>query len=524
MKTTERAMLIAGVLLIPCLLGACERGSGRAGSASAHAEDDGHVHAGSDGHAHAADDGHDHEADEPHTHTGEDDHSHGGDGGHAGDPASGGSDRVSIPESVRSNLGISFVAAERRWIEQTLRVPGRFEYLPDARREYRTAVPGRVEILIEQFERVSPGQLLYRIDSPAWRQMQQQLADAGAQIRRLTARLGTFGPLMEAHRRHEESLDESVAVWDERVEQLRSVRAAGGGRTEELAQTRAALASTRAELASVQEKKAELEADRQQTEADLDAARARLSYLLDSAAAVVLVDRAALERVTAGGQPAWALIDTIGVRATGAGVVESLGLTNGSWADERSAVLTVVRPDRLRFRASGLQSDLGVLRDGLPARIVPPTPTMVGRAVPLLETMRAELTLGLAGDPNDRTLELFVVPDELRPWARPGVTAQLEIVTDATAQPEISIPLAAVQRDGLAAVVFRRSRENPDEAVRVEARLGRNDGRWVAVLGGLRDGDEVVLDGAFQLMLATSGSVQKGGHFHADGSFHEGED
>ena len=46
--------------------------------------------------------------------------------------------------------------------------------------------------------------------------------------------------------------------------------------------------------------------------------------------------------------------------------------------------------------------------------------------------------------------------------------------------------------------------------------------RIVIVLSGLRDGDEVVLDGGFQLMLATSGSVQQGGHFHADGTFHEG--
>ena len=36
-------------------------------------------------------------------------------------------------------------------------------------------------------------------------------------------------------------------------------------------------------------------------------------------------------------------------------------------------------------------------------------------------------------------------------------------------------------------------------------------------------GDEIVLDGGFQLMLATSGTIQQGGHFHADGTYHEGE-
>ncbi|MEY2712060.1 MAG: hypothetical protein RL005_282, partial [Planctomycetota bacterium] len=44
------------------------------------------------------------------------------------------------------------------------------------------------------------------------------------------------------------------------------------------------------------------------------------------------------------------------------------------------------------------------------------------------------------------------------------------------------------------------------------------------VRSGVREGDEVVLEGAYQLMLATSGSAPRGGHFHADGTFHEGED
>jgi len=491
MNSIQRVIVLALAATVPLIMSACDGGTKNTSSPSEHAEGDGHEH------------------------------------GDEGESAAIGSDRVAIPAAVRSNLGISFIGVERRRIEQTLRVPGRFEYLPTARREYRTAVPGRVELLVEQFERVTAGQALYRIDSPAWREMQQQLADATSQIERFDARLNTFEPLLAAHQQHEDSLHESVAVWTERVEQLQSVREAGGGRVDELAQARAAMASTRAELANVMEKKAELSADRQQTEADLRAAGARFNYLLDAAAAVVSEVREKLTQTIDTGhgtEPAWATITAIEVRASEPGIVEMLGLTNGSWADEKSAVLSIVQPDRLRFRASGLQSDLGVLRDGLTARIVPPTPTTTGRAVPLTETMPGTVSLGLAGDPNDRTLDLFVVPDELKPWARPGVSAQLEIVTDGTASPELAIPLAAVQRDGLSPVIFRRNPSNPNEAIRMEADLGLDDGRWVALLSGLRDGDEVVLDGAFQLMLATSGSIQKGGHFHSDGTFHEGED
>ena len=439
----------------------------------------------------------------------------------------GDTDRVAIPAAVRSNLGISFAKVERRRVEQTLRVPGRFEFLPTARREYLTAIPGRVELLVEQFDHVKEGQALYRLNSPAWRDMQRQLVDAASQIERLETRIAAYGPLLIAHQQHEDSLHESMAVWNDRVEQLQSLREAGGGRINELTQARASLSSTRADLAGVIEKKAELQAAQQQAKADLRAAESLSDYLLASASSIVSQPREELARLVDSGDgatPGWALISIIEVKATSAGVVETLGVTNGAWADERAPVLTTVEPDRLRFRASGIQSDLGVLRDGLSGRIVPPTPTATGRAVPMTETMTGTISVGLAGDPNARTLDLFIVPDDLRDWARPGVSAQLEIITDETARPELAIPLAAIQRDGLKPILFRRNPSDPNEAIRMEADLGLDDGRWVAILSGLRDGDEVVLDGSFQLMLATSGSIQKGGHFHADGTFHEGED
>ena len=97
------------------------------------------------------------------------------------------------------------------------------------------------------------------------------------------------------------------------------------------------------------------------------------------------------------------------------------------------------------------------------------------------------------------------------------------MVIDESGATELAIPLAAVQRDGLVPVIFRRAPDNPGQAIRLEADLGLDDGRWIEVLSGVGEGDEIVLDGGFQLMLATSGTIQQGGHFHADGTYHEGE-
>ena len=66
--------------------------------------------------------------------------------------------------------------------------------------------------------------------------------------------------------------------------------------------------------------------------------------------------------------------------------------------------------------------------------------------------------------------------------------------------------------------------KSPDVAIRTDADTGLSDGRWVTVLSGIREGDEVVVDGVYQLLLATAGNAAKGGHFHADGTFHDGED
>jgi cobalt-zinc-cadmium efflux system membrane fusion protein len=141
------------------------------------------------------------------------------------------------------------------------------------------------------------------------------------------------------------------------------------------------------------------------------------------------------------------------------------------------------------------------------------------------QTMTGTLSIGLSGDPDDRTIDLFVVPDTLAPWARAGITSQLEIITDETAAPVLAVPNAAIQTDGLERVIFRRDPADPNRAIRLQADLGLSDGRWTAVNSGLRTGDEVVLDGAFQLMLASANAGQDaGGHFHADGTFHSGDD
>ena len=430
--------------------------------------------------------------------------------------------RVDIPDTVRRNLGITFAKVEMRPVAETIRVPGRFEYLADARREYRTMLAGRVELLVKQFQRVERGALLYQLDSPPWRELQQKLAETQAEIGEGEKRVEMIQPMRGAHERHHKAVEETVTLLTTRLERLEKGQTEGSISAEEMSQVQTSLAQARAQLAEVMEKETELAVQAAASTSQLGAARVRFELLLNNAATLLDLDTSKLLSPSSGPNslPLWRTREHVEVFAGAPGFVDTIALTNGAWASETSLVLTTVQPEMIRFHAHAMQSDIGRFQTGLPARIVPPR----SNTVELHETMEGQLEVGLSGDPEQRTVDLYLTPSQLARWARPGVTGHLEIVVGG-GSPELAIPVSAAIQDGLSSVLFRRDPANPDKVIRIaDADLGVSDGRWVAIKSGVKEGDEVVLNGLYQLMVATSGSIQKGGHFHADGTFHEGDE
>ena len=116
--------------------------------------------------------------------------------------------RIDIPPSVRQNLGITFVTVEKRPVRTTIRLPGQFELRPDARREYHVVLPGRIELLVEQYERVERDQPLFHLDSPDWLKLQSELVSARNDMKRSHADLGVEDAVGES-----EALRRGVNVY-----------------------------------------------------------------------------------------------------------------------------------------------------------------------------------------------------------------------------------------------------------------------------------------------------------------------
>jgi predicted deacylase len=402
---------------------------------------------------------------------------------------------IAIPPAVRDNLGITFAKVEQRAVAETRRVPGQFELLPTARQEYRAPLGGRVELKVEQFQNITTGEVLFTIDSPEWRQIQHEAVEAEGDITMAQAAL-------EVERAHRQEAQASLAKQEQRLDNLAAVNV-----------RKADLESSATTLRSSLPR---LDAEVRAQEAALKEAHEHYASRLNALASVTGLPVEAL-RDQQSGDSAWRAIAVLPVRAQHDGTVETLDVNDGGWLEAGGLAMTVVDPAKIRFHADAPQSDVILFRDGQTASIVPPQ----GSSVDMHSALSGTLQMGLTANERDRTLSLYVTPDEIAPWAKAGIGGFLEVTLADDAPTQLAIPVVAVVQDGLEHVFYRRDPKDPDRALRVKADLGPSDGRWVVLRSGVKEGDEVVLDGVYALKLTSSGQkAPEGYHYHADGALH----
>lgn len=422
---------------------------------------------------------HDHAAHE-HEHTHDDEDIQGG---------------IPVPPAVRDNLGITFVSVDRRAVTASRRLPGEFELLPGARREYRVPLAGRVTVHVAEFDPVQQGDLLITVDSPEWRRVQHEAVEAEGEIAMARAHLA----VARARR------TEAAQLLDQQ-----------GRRVENLAALEIRKADLEAEVSGLRHSLPRLDAEVRGEEAALAEAIEHYESRLKVLSALSGKDEATL-LADHEGKPRWRSLSVLEVRAHEPATVEHIGVAQGTWLDEGDLVLTAMNPDAVRFRAKAPQVDLALFRDGMSAEVIPLRASPDGGQHP----MPGRIRLGLTALDADRTLPIYMTPEALAPWARSGVAGYLDVRLTEDAPARLAIPADAVIQDGLERVFFRRDPNDANRVLRVVGDLGQSDGRWVEVRSGLMDGDQVVLDGVYALNLTDSArQAPEGYHYHADGTLH----
>jgi multidrug efflux pump subunit AcrA (membrane-fusion protein) len=362
-------------------------------------------------------------------------------------------------------------------------------------------------LLVRQYEKVEVGQPLFHLDSPEWQKMQSDMVIALNAMSRSHAMLAVA-------QANENEMKKAVAFVEQRIAKLAEASIRQVVLEAELADERNTLPRLEAEVAAAK--------------VEFDAAHAMYDVMLSTAASVSGIPRKDLDSATdqhshlEGRQPRWRSITRLTIHAKAPGIVNRLPVTNNGWVETGGLVLDTADPTALRFHGDAMQSDINLFRNGQRARVVPPQ----GGSIDLQDTIDGTIELAFEAHPQQRTIPIYLIPKHLPNWAKSGVTAYLEVYANDDDSPALAIPETAVIRDGLEVVFFRRDPNDSNTLIRTPADLGDSDGRWVEVKSGVRIGDEIVLSGVYPLMLAssTSGERAEGGHFHADGTFHAGED
>lgn len=207
------------------------------------------------------------------------------------------------------------------------------------------------------------------------------------------------------------------------------------------------------------------------------------------------------------------------VRAAADGLVESLIAQDGAWLETGAAAVQTVRTHDLRFKAILAASDALRLSNGMSAKV---------------GAHHGRVRIGVGDDTG--LVPIYVLFDE-DVHALAGARSHAECVTDQTARPHVAVPSKCIVSIGLQPTVFVRDPHNPERFIATPVVPGVSGGGWTAVEGlsphaknpHTRDlfphRCEIVCEGAYELKLAlpSAGESKPSGHFHADGTFHDGE-
>lgn len=176
------------------------------------------------------------------------------------------------------------------------------------------------------------------------------------------------------------------------------------------------------------------------------------------------------------------------IRAPFAGVVTEVRSAAGEVVDSSSVLLTITDLSRVFVEGQVFERDLGKVRLGQSARISVdafPDETFQGRVT----------AIGNSVNPQTRTAAVRCEVENSSGRLRTEMFANLSLPTSES-HTALSVPRDAVQVINRRSIVFVRLNDLHFEAREVQV---SGDGPNVEIMGGLKDGEPIVTQGAFQL-------------------------
>jgi len=430
-----------------------------------------------------------------------------------GDEFKGGSEasQTSAPIQVDSDtakrLGIKVEPVKRQRLAIGIKTTGQIEILPNNKVEVTAPISGKiVELLVEPGAAVKAGQAVAVVSAPDLVELrvnsQEKRAEGEAFLQQAQADLKLAQENLERQQQiataEIEQASTEVKVAQEKYDRDRELANAGALPQRQMLESQAHLAEGRAQLTKASSRGEVLEAKAQlkRAQAAMEVAQSRIR--LSSAVYQIRLSQLGTRANEQG---------LVTVTAPISGTVADREVTVGqSFQDAGGKLMTIVNDTRVFATANIYEKDLNKVQTGQEVSVK--IASLQGR------TFTGKIaTIGSAVEGETRIVPVKAELDNTKGLLKPGMFAQLEVLTDRTNAAILAVPRSAVVEGNGKKLVYV---QNGNAYQSAEVMLGQTSGDMVEVKSGLFEGDLVVTGRAPQLYAQSlrGGSKTPEAHNH----------
>ncbi|MBE9034903.1 efflux RND transporter periplasmic adaptor subunit [aff. Roholtiella sp. LEGE 12411] len=395
--------------------------------------------------------------------------------------------KVQIDAKTAQRLNIKVEPVTRQRLAISIKTTGQIENLPSKQVEVTTPISGAkvVELLVEPGVFVKAGQPVAVLSSPDLVELrvnsQEKRAEAQGDLQQAQADLKLA---QQNYQRYSQiaaaeiaQAQSQVAYAQEKYSKDQQLADAGALARRNALESETQLAQAKAQLTTAASRR-----DVIQAEAQLKRAQSSVQ---------VAQSRLQLSNTTYETR-----LQQLGTRANAKGLVTMTAPISGrianrevtlgqTFQDAGGKLMTIVNDRRVFATANIYEKDLNLVRQNQQVRV---------KATGTNRTFTGKIAvIGSVVQGETRVVPVKAEVDNSSSQLKPGMFAQLEVLTDQTTKSLLAIPSDAVVEANGKNIVFV---QNGDGYEAVEVTLGKTSGDMVEVENGLFDGDRIVTNNA----------------------------
>lgn len=397
---------------------------------------------------------------------------------------------IRVDTQTAARVGLVVEPVSKDVLEIGLRTTAQVDPQPDQQVMVNASINGTIaELLVQPGDLVRRGQPLVVVKAPELIDLrvnaQRSFTQATAEVRRAQANLTLAQENYQRQRAiaaaEIQAAQRQVAFAQDRYQRDQELAAAGALARQQVLSSEAELANAQRELTQANSRKAVLEAEAEikRAQADLDAANVQVQLSTG-------IYETRLQQLNSP-QSRQGLVTVV---APITGRIASRPITLGESVEEAvTPLLQIVNRDRLQVTGNLPEKDSALIQHGQRVRASVnslPGQFFYGEVV----------VIGDVVNEQTRMIAVTAQLDNSHDQLKPQMFAELEILTEQTPTPVLSVPRSAVVEIDGRTLVFV---QNGDAFEPVDVTVGRQAGNRLEITHGLFEGDQVVVQGGLQL-------------------------